>query len=69
MFFISDEVKGVITLNESVFTERCSVLKKFVDANIEREKQVLYALQQLMVQLEHPSSKSTLQLMCVHAQN
>lgn len=61
-----DEVKGVITLNESVFTERCSVLKKFVDANIEREKQVLYALQQLMVQLEHPSKLLVTIFQCLY---
>jgi len=49
------ESRGQLALNENEFNDRCSVLKKFVDANIEREKQVLYALQHLMHQMEHPN--------------
>ena len=56
-------MRGQLTLNETEFTNRCSVLKRYVDANIDREKQVLYALQHLMHQMEHPNSKL---LFCRH---
>jgi len=54
-WFLSDDMRGQLTLNETEFTNRCSVLKRYVDANIDREKQVLYALQHLMHQMEHPN--------------
>ena len=56
-WFLSDDMRGQLTLNETEFTNRCSVLKRYVDANIDREKQVLYALQHLMHQMEHPNSE------------
>lgn len=52
---INEKSKNEKTLNETEFTNRCSVLKRYVDANIDREKQVLYALQHLMHTLEHPN--------------
>lgn len=57
-YFSDEKSKNEKTLNETEFTNRCSVLKRYVDANIDREKQVLYALQHLMHTLEHPNSKS-----------
>lgn len=53
-------MRGQLTLNETEFTNRCSVLKRYVDANIDREKQVLYALQHLMHQMEHPNSECSI---------
>ena len=37
--------------------ERKNLLRTYLDGNLEREKQALYALQSLMHRLEHPNSK------------
>ncbi len=37
--------------------ERKNLLRTYLDGNLEREKQALYALQYLMHRLEHPNSK------------
>lgn len=55
---ISDEERGDWKFNEDQFQARCPLLKRFVDADLEREKHVIYSLQHLMHELEHPNSKS-----------
>ena len=44
-------------MEESKLEARCPLVKKYVDANTDREKQVLYALQHMMHEMEHPNSK------------
>ena len=44
-------------LDKEALSNRCLVLRKYVDDNVERQKQTLYALQHLMHRLEHPNSE------------
>ena len=44
-------------LCEDNYADRCQILKRFLDFNIDREQQALFALQALMHELEHPNSK------------
>ena len=39
---------------------RAVILKRYLDAKVERETQALFALQALVHKLEHPNSKLTL---------
>lgn len=41
-------------LDEEKISERSILLKKYIDTRPERELQVLYALQNLMVELDQP---------------
>merc|ERR1712002_259609 len=58
---IESAVKGIggpsvhCTLDEKILTDRISVLKKYIDANKDRELSALYAIQQLVNKLEHPN--------------
>jgi len=42
-------------LEKETLTNRCVVLRKYVDDDLGRQKQTLYALQHLMHRLEHPN--------------
>ena len=44
-------------LDKETLTNRCVVLRKYVDDDLGRQKQTLYALQHLMHRLEHPNSE------------
>lgn len=44
-------------LNDNALSSRATILKRILDANVEREIQALYALQALITRLEHPNSK------------
>ena len=55
--FFPDEERSEWKLIEARLDARCALVKKYVDTNIEREKQVLFALQHLMDEMEHPNSK------------
>ena len=55
--FFADEERSEWKLIEARLDARCALVKKYVDTNIEREKQVLFALQHLMDEMEHPNSK------------
>ena len=55
-FLIADGT-GMCQLNESAFEDRSLIVKRYIGANIDWEKQALYALQHLMQELEHPTSK------------
>ena len=46
-----------MVLSEDNYADRCLILKRFLDADIDREQQALFALQALMHELEHPNSK------------
>jgi len=58
---IESAVKGIggpsvhCTLDEKILTDRISVLKKYIDANKDRELSALYAIQHLVSKLEHPN--------------
>ena len=46
-----------MVLSEDNYADRCLILKRFLDVDIDREQQALFALQALMNELEHPKSK------------
>jgi len=54
-----DEERSEWKLIEARLDARCALVKKYVDTNIEREKQVLFALQHLMDEMEHPNKLLT----------
>ena len=45
------------SLDQDAMQQRAVILKRILDAKIERETQALYALQALIHKLEHPNSK------------
>ena len=56
--YLADEQRGQQwILHEDQLTKRCTILKKYVDAGQDQERQVLYALQHMMHELEYPNSK------------
>lgn len=56
-FFSADPQRNDHQYLEETFILRCPLLKKFVDQDVNRETQVLYSLQHLMHDMEHPNSK------------
>ena len=50
--------------HREIMDERKNLLRTYLDGNLEREKQALYALQYLMHRLEHPNSKSIFMSSC-----
>jgi translation initiation factor 4G len=44
-----------LQLSEDSYADRCLILKRFLDVDIDREQQALFALQALMHELEHPN--------------
>merc|ERR1719460_2882822 len=54
------------SLEESKLEARCPLVKKYVDANTDREKQVLYALQHMMHEMEHPNKLLTNIFNCLY---
>jgi len=50
---------GLLQLNENNYADRCLIVKRYVDSDLDREKQALYALQHLMQELEHPTKLLT----------
>ena len=53
-------------LDKESLSARCLVLRKYVDDNVERQKQTLYALQHLMHRLEHPNSEFTIIIIIIY---
>ena len=47
----------ICTLNQEDMQHRASLLKRVLDAKVDRETQALYAIQALIHRLEHPNSK------------
>ena len=47
--------------------QRAVILKRLLDAKVDRETQALYALQALVHKLEHPNSKQTTSIVCFHS--
>ena len=45
------------SLDQESMQARAVILKRILDAKVERETQALYALQALIHKLEHPNSK------------
>ena len=45
------------TLNQEAMQHRAVILKRILDAKVERETQALYALQALIHKLQHPNSE------------
>lgn len=64
--FNYDQERGEWTLVENRLDDRCPLVKKYVDAKTEREKQVLYALHHLMEEMEHPNKMLTNIFFCLY---
>jgi len=64
--FKYDQDKFEWTLVEPRLEARCPLVKKYVDAKCEREKQVLYALHHLMEEMEHPNKMLTNIFFCLY---
>jgi len=64
--FKYDKDRGEWTLEENRLEDRCPLVKKYVDAKTEREKQVLYALHHLMEEMEHPNKMLTNIFFCLY---
>ena len=54
----NQETPNNLTLETEAMQHRAVILKKYLDAKVERETQALFALQALVHKLEHPNSKS-----------
>lgn len=61
-----DKNRGEWSLDESKLDARLPLVKKYVDANTDREKQVLYALQHMMHEMEHPNKLLTNIFNCLY---
>ena len=57
IIIIADEKKCQWSLNTEQLGYRSKILKKYVDAKLEREVYFLYGLQHLMHEMQHPNSK------------
>ena len=53
----NQETPNNLTLETEAMQHRAVILKKYLDAKVERETQALFALQTLVHKLEHPNSK------------
>ena len=51
------ETPNNLTLETEAMQQRAVILKRYLDAKVERETQALFALQALVHKLEHPNSK------------
>ena len=56
----NQETPNNLTLETEAMQHRAVILKKYLDAKVERETQALFALQTLVHKLEHPNSKFVL---------
>ena len=52
------------SLDQESMQARAVILKRILDAKVERETQALYALQALIHKLEHPNSKWYMHRLC-----
>merc|ERR1719412_1944160 len=64
--FKYDELKCQWSLNEEQFGQRTIILKKYVDAKLENEKQILYGLQHMMHEMQHPNKLLSMIFYCLY---
>ena len=69
---IKSVISGTLSapnLEKDQLAKHTNLFKRYLDADLELQLQALYALQDLMVELEHPNSELIIKLIMINNNN